>query len=205
MSEKRMSGRLLKAVYFGGILAQIVIRMPYEQRRRTERFTVDRVTGQERALVGVLFLGSFFIPAVYALTPWLNGADYRWSPRTKVRAGGIGTIILAAALWLFRRAHVDLGPNWSPSLQLRSEHELVTRGVYRRIRHPMYASQWLWSIAQPLLLQNRIAGWSSAALFLPLYLVRLPREESMLVEQFGDAYRAYMQQTGRILPHRWWS
>ncbi len=199
-----MSSRLLKAVYFGGVLTQIVIRMPFERQRRRERFSVDRVTGQERALIGVLFLGSFFIPAAYALTPWLNDADYGWSHRTKVRAGGIGTILLAAALWLFWRAHADLGANWSPSLQLRAEHELVTRGVYRRIRHPMYASQWLWSIAQPLLLQNWIAGWSSAALFLPLYLARVPQEERMMIEQFGDAYRAYTQQTGRILPRGPW-
>ena len=66
--------------------------------------------------------------------------------------------------------------------------------------HPMYASQWLWSVAQPLLLQNWIAGWSGLLLFLPLYLSRVPREEQMMLVQFGEAYRAYMRRTGRVIP-----
>jgi protein-S-isoprenylcysteine O-methyltransferase Ste14 len=161
---------------------------------------VDRVNGSERALLGLLPVGMFFVPAVYALTPWLDEADYRLSPEAKGWIGGLGAAILAFALWLFWRSHADLGRNWSPSLQLREEHQLVTAGVYRYIRHPMYASQWLWSVAQPLLLQNWIAGWGGLLLFLPLYVLRVPREEHMMLAQFGEAYRAYMRRTGRILP-----
>jgi protein-S-isoprenylcysteine O-methyltransferase Ste14 len=190
----------LKSLYFLGILAEIAIRVPHEQRRRRTRMAVDRVSGSERALLGLLSVGMFFVPAVYALTSWLDGADYRLSPRTKGRIGGIGAAILASAVWLFWRSHADLGRNWSPSLQLREEHQLVTEGVYRSIRHPMYASQWLWSMAQPLLLQNWIAGWAGLVLFLPLYLLRVPREEQMMLERFGEAYRAYMSRTGHVVP-----
>ncbi len=48
-----------------------------------------------------------------------------------------------SAGWLFWRPHIGLGRNWSPSLQLREEHTLVTKGVYHSIRHPMFASMWL--------------------------------------------------------------
>ena len=161
---------------------------------------VDRVSGLERSLLGLLLVGMFFVPVVYALTSWLDGADYRLSPGARAGAGGVGTALLAAAIWLFWRSHADLGRNWSPSLQLREEHQLVTAGVYRSIRHPMYASQWLWSVAQPLLLQNWIAGWAGLLLFLPLYLSRVPHEEQMMLEQFGEAYRAYMSRTGRVVP-----
>ncbi len=78
---------------------------------------------------------------------------------------------------------------------------LVTGGVYRYIRHPMYASMWLWGIAQALLLWNWIAGWASLVLFLPLYVLRVPREERMMHEYFGDAYRTYMNRTARVIPH----
>ena len=64
----------------------------------------------------------------------------------------------------------------------------------------MYASQWLWSTAQALLLQNWIAGWAGLALFLPLYLSRVPREEQMMLDRFGGAYHAYMDRTGRVVP-----
>ena len=95
---------------------------------------------------------------------------------------------------------MDLGQNWSPTLQIREGHSLITNGLYRYIRHPMYASQWLWVIAQPLLLHNWIAGVGGVLAFLPLYFVRVPQEEQMMIEQFGEAYRAYRQRTGQILP-----
>jgi protein-S-isoprenylcysteine O-methyltransferase Ste14 len=107
---------------------------------------------------------------------------------------------MAVAVWVFWRSHVDLGRNWSPSLQLREGHTLVTQGMYRSIRHPMYTSQCLWSIAQTLLLQNWVAGWAGLVLFLPLYLLRVPREEQMMLAQFGEAYRTYMERTGRVVP-----
>jgi protein-S-isoprenylcysteine O-methyltransferase Ste14 len=57
------------------------------------------------------------------------------------------------------------------------------------------------TLGQALLLQNRIAGWASLVLFMPLYLLRVPREERMMLERFGDAYRDYMSRTGRIVPY----
>ncbi|HEX6291502.1 MAG TPA: protein-S-isoprenylcysteine O-methyltransferase [Herpetosiphonaceae bacterium] len=192
--------RLLKAVYLSGVIAEIVIRLPHERQRRQTTMTDERVTAQERWVLAVLFLGMFFLPVCYSFTPWLDRADYRWSAQARARAGGAGTAILACALWLFWRAHEDLGRNWSPTLQVAEEHALVTDGVYRSIRHPMYASQWLWCVAQSLLLQNWIVGPTSFLFFLPLYLLRVPREEQMMIDHFGDAYRAYMERTGRVVP-----
>ena len=160
---------------------------------------MDRVGWLERSLLGSLFVGLLFIPGPYALTPWLDRADYRFSPEGKGRVGGLGVAILLAAVWLFWRTHADLGRNWSPSPQLHEGHELVTRGVYGRIRHPMYASQWLWSVGEVLVLQNWIAGWAGLVLFVPLYLLRVPREEQMMLNRFGEEYRAYMDRTGRVI------
>jgi hypothetical protein len=46
----------------------------------------------------------------------------------------------------------------------------------------MYASMWLWGIGQALVLQNWIAGWAGLVSFAPLYLLRVPREEQMMLE-----------------------
>ena len=51
-----------------------------------------------------------------------------------------------------------LGRNWSITLEIRDSHRLVTDGLYRYVRHPMYTSFWLWAIAQALLIPNWIAG-----------------------------------------------
>jgi protein-S-isoprenylcysteine O-methyltransferase Ste14 len=72
----------------------------------------------------------------------------------------LGVAVLCGALALFYRSHRDLGRNWSISLEVRSEHRLVTAGVYRLIRHPMYSSFFLLALAQLLLMPNWFAGTS---------------------------------------------
>jgi protein-S-isoprenylcysteine O-methyltransferase Ste14 len=76
----------------------------------------------------------------------------------------------------------------------------VTYGVYRLIRHPMYASIWLWGIGQGLLLPNWVAGCLVLPVFAIMYFYRIPREEQMMRELFGEEYEEYMRQTGRVLP-----
>jgi protein-S-isoprenylcysteine O-methyltransferase Ste14 len=64
----------------------------------------------------------------------------------------------------------------------------------------MYASQLLQSLAQALLLPNWLAGLGGMATFLGFYFVRMPEEEQMMLDHFGDEYRAYQERTGRIVP-----
>jgi len=103
-------------------------------------------------------------------------------------------------LLLFWHAHADLKANWSPSLELYEGHALITNGIYHYIRHPMYASQLVWSVAQIFLIQNWVAGLGSLILFFPFYALRSKPEEQMMLERFGDEYRVYMKTTGGILP-----
>jgi protein-S-isoprenylcysteine O-methyltransferase Ste14 len=136
---------------------------------------------------------------IYVLTHWLDFADYH----LPIWAGWVGTAVFAAALWLLWRSHVDLGRNWSPTLEINEDHALVTRGVYRRVRHPMYTAHLLWGIAQALLLHNWIAGVPALAVFVLLYMLRFPREEQLMLDHFGEKYRVYMNRTGRLVPRLW--
>ena len=74
-------------------------------------------------------------------------------------------------------------------------------GVYKRIRHPMYAAHVVWGIAQTLLIPNVIAGTTALLLIVAVLALRVPREERALAERFGEAYRQYVERTGRILPN----
>jgi protein-S-isoprenylcysteine O-methyltransferase Ste14 len=191
-----MEQSMFKVVYGIGFIMTFIIRLPYWWRARTRRIVVDRKTGREIVLLSFLSVGLGALPLVFIFTPWLGFADYRlpsW-------AGWTGAAIFALALWLLWRAHATLGPYWSDSLQLREGHQLITSGIYRHIRHPMYAFGWLLGIAQPLLLQNWIAGLSGLVSFALLYFSRVPREEQMMLDQFGEEYRAYMNRTGRVIP-----
>ena len=67
----------------------------------------------------------------------------------------------------------------------------------------MYASQWLLVIAQPLLLQNWIAGFLNLLVFIPFYLLRVKAEEQMMLDSFGIKYQEYVKNTGKVLPKIW--
>ncbi|MCP4258850.1 MAG: isoprenylcysteine carboxylmethyltransferase family protein [Planctomycetes bacterium] len=64
----------------------------------------------------------------------------------------------------------------------------------------MYAAHLLWAVAQGLLLANWLAGWAFLVVFVPFYLIRAPKEERMMLEQFEEQYRQYINRTGRIIP-----
>ncbi len=192
--------RLFKVIYFAGIILQVILRFPYARQSRPIPKTDQRVTPSERILLTGLTLGGLLFPVIFSLTSWLDFANYRWSAAKKARAGSIGAALLGASLWLFWRSHYDLGKNWSPSLEINEQQMLITQGVYSKIRHPMYTSQLLQSLAQALLLQNWIAGLGGLATFLGFYFIRMPEEERMMADHFGDEYRDYSVRTGRIVP-----
>jgi len=199
-----MLDTIFKVVWVIGLILASVPRVRYTRLYRQKRIADDRNTGLDigldMLLVALPALGMFFIPLLYMLTPWLDFADYRLPTWASLVAGLVGAVTFAVALWLLWRSHADLGRNWSPKLEVMEEHSLVTQGVFRHIRHPMYAAHLLWGIAQAFLLQNWIAGWAFLVSSLPLYLVRIPREEQMMLEHFGDEYREYMSRTGRVIP-----
>lgn len=185
-----------KVAYWLGLVLQIVIRAPYQKSAKTGDKSDQRISQTENILLGLLSVFILLFPAVYTFSSWLDFANYS----LPAWMGWAGIVILAAGLFVFWRSHTDLSTNWSPSLEIRSDHRLVTSGIYAKIRHPMYASQFIWAIAQILLLQNWLAGPANLVFFLAFYLLRVRSEEQMMLDTFGDEYRAYMQRTGGVIP-----
>jgi protein-S-isoprenylcysteine O-methyltransferase Ste14 len=183
-------------VFLIGFIAYVVIRGIYGSRVKNNEKAVSRADGLDRAVMVIVFMGCLLLPVVYLFTPWLAFADYH----LPAFVPWFGAAVMVVALWLFWRSHADLGHNWSVTLELRKGHQLVKDGVYRSIRHPMYASILLFGLGQGLLLQNWLAGWSAFLAFALMYFVRTPREEHMMCEFFGQEYRDYMRRTGRVFP-----
>src|SRR5262245_45217046 len=188
--------QLANAVFFVGLVIQCVIRHHFVQQTKSEKKTVRQFDRLEKILLAAMFPPVLLLPLLYFFTPLLSFADYPLAESIR-RAGAV---VMVASLWLFWRSHVDLGQNWSVSLELRENHELVSHGVFRWIRHPMYASIWLWGLAQGMMLANWFAGWSVIPAFAAMYFIRMPREERLMCEQFGDGYRDYARRTGRLIP-----
>ena len=79
----------------------------------------------------------------------------------------------------------------------------MTQGVYRYVRHPMYAALFLYAIGQALVLPNWVVGPSYFVAFGILFAFRIRAEERMMLETFGDEYAAYMARTKLLVPGIW--
>jgi protein-S-isoprenylcysteine O-methyltransferase Ste14 len=187
---------IFKIVFWAGTVMQVIIRTPFALRARPRRKAEQHVSSTETILLVLLTLAAGILPLIYLITNWLAFANYN----LPAWMGWAGVFILICSLLIFWRAHADLESNWSPSIELYEGHTLITNGIYRYIRHPMYASQLVWGIAQLLLIQNWIAGPGSLILFIPFYILRSRAEEQLMLEKFGEEYRKYKLATGGILP-----
>jgi protein-S-isoprenylcysteine O-methyltransferase Ste14 len=188
-----LAGKIIWAL---GVVGWFIIRYPYDRRaRRAPKMRRD-VDAREIFSIAISTAGLGVVPAVYALGNLPQFANYPFH----LAQCALGAVIFVAALYLFRKTHKSLGTNWSVTLEVRTEHKLVTQGVYKLVRHPMYSAFWLWAIAQALLLPNWVAGPAGLIGFGTLFFLRVGREEQLMIDTFGDEYRNYMKRTARVLP-----
>jgi protein-S-isoprenylcysteine O-methyltransferase Ste14 len=183
-------------VWFAGVVGWYIIRYPFERKANKVGVRKSLFDRRETSVLAVALLGLFVIPCLYTFAGFPAALDRPFIPAI----AWLGLVPLGAALWLFRRSHVDLGRNWSISLELREQHALVKTGVYRLVRHPMYSSFFLLGVAQMLLLSNWLPDASGLLGAGAFYAFRIRREEEMMLESFGDDYRAYMAETKQLIP-----
>ena len=112
----------------------------------------------------------------------------------------IGALLAILALIWFIWIHRNLGNNLSVRLRIKESHKLVTDGPYRWIRHPMYSAFYLLHFAVFFLTANWFIGVTWLAGLSVIILLRVKREESMLIAKFGDEYVSYIERTGRFIP-----
>jgi len=185
---------------FGGMMV-MQIYFVSRVRQAGERVTADRGAIQREGwwyavvrAIGSLALIIFLI--LYAIKPdWF---DFLVVPLPDwLRWTGFALGILSFGLYAWAQA--TLGKEWSPHLQMRAKHNLVTTGPYARIRHPIYLA--LIGFLTGIALVS--ANWFFIALLLVSIVVlalRIPKEEQMLIEEFGEEYQTYMQSTGSLFP-----
>jgi protein-S-isoprenylcysteine O-methyltransferase Ste14 len=187
-----------RAIILASSIVMVIIRAPHGQRSRGVKVVRSARGALEIVLLTLAWL-AFFVPLVWVASPVFSFADYSLRP---VRLS-MGVMCLVVGLWLFARSHADLGTNWSITLEVRERHQLVTQGIYRRLRHPMYAALFIYAIGQALVVPNWIAGPSYGVAIALLFVFRLGPEERMMIEEFGKDYEAYRGRTKRLIPGIW--
>ncbi len=110
-----------------------------------------------------------------------------------------GSVIFVIGLTVAIVAQATLWRFYSSTLVVKEDHRLITRGVYRLARHPIYLGVLIAAIGIPVYASS-LYGLLVMLVLIPLILNRIRIEERMLTEQFGDAYLKYRQTTSKLLP-----
>lgn len=185
-----------QAVYVLGLVLGVVIRvrwgLPARRQGSIRHLPLRPLETICMGLWGVSQVTGLLV-VVSSMLDWARYPLSAW-------ARAVGIVVFAAAVLLLWRAHADLGNQWAPDLRLRPDHQLVTAGVYARIRHPLYAAHLLWGVGQSLLLGNWLAGPLALGGFAAFYALRVGREEAFLAAAFGQQWKQYRRRSGRILP-----
>ncbi len=170
------------------------------------RLKADKETGEKvsrkvdgSAMMNVIRFGGLILwlsPLVYLINPnWMNWSKIGLPESIRWLGVGIGVLCTFGIYWLFS----SIGSGITPTSATRKEHKLVTRGIYRWIRHPLYTIGSSFIISFGMMADN----WFITAFGILAFILmasRTPKEEANLVEKFGDEYREYMKRTGRYLP-----
>lgn len=112
----------------------------------------------------------------------------------------VGILILITGGLVLLVSRIQLGMYGSGKIVLEEEHQLVTRGIYRYIRHPIYLGGLIGWIGISLALH----GVNTLILFLAMYFLifknRIDLEEELLLKEFGEEYFSYVKRTKRLIP-----
>lgn len=143
----------------------------------------------------VVGFGAFLIFSHYAHFSWLGKRfvpEWFW-----IAVGGVVLTAVGVALAMWARLH--LGANWSGTVSIREQHELIRTGPYRWMRHPIY-SGILLGMAGTIFVVGEVRGLIGFALMAAAFYVRARKEESWLNREFGASFEAHTKRTGMFLP-----
>lgn len=185
----RLLALFASILYFGA-------RSYYERRLKRPTKAEQLRDASPRQRRDLIISGASMMPVwLYMLTPYFDRLAIGLPLLVRV----LGLVVALLATPVLSASHHALGASWSPFGDVTPADGLVTSGVYRAVRHPMYASFFLYNAGILLLTSNWLAV---AGIFgmLWLYRSRVDGEERMMVELFGDEYRSYARRTGRVVP-----
>jgi protein-S-isoprenylcysteine O-methyltransferase Ste14 len=178
-------------------LAFMGVRMVYYRKAQTQGGPIeekeDRMTKIRQTLglpFPILLLAYFVFPGL------LSFAGFELSPGWRWAGVALGFASIACMWWVLWA--LDL--NFNHILHVREQHTLIQHGPYRWVRHPMYTTHFMHGLSILLITANALIGGMYLLAFGLVVVFRIRNEEATMTDTFGDAYREYMERTGRFLP-----
>jgi protein-S-isoprenylcysteine O-methyltransferase Ste14 len=111
----------------------------------------------------------------------------------------VGTAMIVAGCFVNIKGRFNLGRNWANQIKIYQEQTLVKIGMYRFVRHPLYASIILMFYGGCMVYRNICSFAAVSVVFVPFMIYRAKQEENMLIQRFPK-YCEYKQSTGMFVP-----
>ena len=143
-------------------------------------------------LASLVFFSSLFVSIWEFVT--VQGMVSRFSAFSV-----LGLILFVVGVGIRLIGKRALGKYYSYGLRVLPDHKLVTGGIYRYVRHPISLAVLVNGPGIPLIFSS-LYGFIITLALIPLVLYRIPIEERMLIQRFGDEYRDYMKRTKKLIP-----
>ena len=142
-------------------------------------------------LIVIVLLSTTLIPLPWLYhQQWPQGLWPFWLGAAVTVAG------LSFAVW----AREHLGRNWSRSVTIKKDHDLITTGPYAAVRHPIYTGILAGFIGTAIAL-SQVRGAIACGLIFLVFWAKLRMEEEWMRSQFGDRYVAYTRRTTALIPY----
>lgn len=128
--------------------------------------------------------------------PWLY--HRLWHPGLLSFWLGAATMVAGLLFAVWARQH--LGRNWSRSVTVKLDHELIATGPYAVVRHPIYTGILLGFLGTAIAL-SQVRGFVAFVFVLFVFWLKLRLEERWMRSQFGEKYAAYCHHTAALVPY----
>jgi len=115
---------------------------------------------------------------------------------------GCGAALCIAGVGLCIWSRTILGRNWSGGVTAKQGHELIIKGPYRLVRHPIY-SGFITALAGTCLVTGGLAAMVITGIYTLALCLKINSEEVLLRDIFPDSYEVYQQQTRKLIPYIW--
>ncbi len=146
----------------------------------------------------------FFLPwiTVMCIEALFFASDFNKQPQSLLSFPvysiiGLALSIIGFALLLV--GQLTLFRNYSSLLVIHKDHQLITHGIYRFTRNPMYLGVLMFFIGMPVFAAS-LYGFLTSLVLIPIFLNRIRMEERMLAEYFQDSFQKYKKTTKRLMP-----
>jgi protein-S-isoprenylcysteine O-methyltransferase Ste14 len=158
--------------------------------------TVEKQSRLQRILFLAVFLAAFLLVRRGGLLPLRSGKIFwAWTPAIGVLADAIVLGGLLILLW----ARVVLGGNWSASVVFKEGHELIERGPYAYVRHPIYSGMLLMVLGTAIL-NGRLGGFAALLIVFLGFWLKSRQEERLMTKHFPQAYAKYKARVKALVP-----